>query len=588
MELCNQIAAGEVVERPASALKELVENSLDAGAGIIEARLDNGGQSLIRVWDDGDGIPADQLELAVTRHATSKISRPEDLENIVSYGFRGEALASIAAVSRFRLVSVHASNSDGMARGVEMEHGRGVTSSVANLTRGTLVEVRDLFANVPARLKFLKSPSSEFKRAQNWLARLALVREETGFSLSAGERETLRFLPGQNTRSRLRKLWPGDVTDALLEVNASRHDIRVRGFAAPPRLRQPRADRVWFYVNGRAVSDKRLLAAVKEAYKGRIDTRDYPQLVLFLEINPSEVDVNAHPAKTEARFRNEAAVFSAVFDALGRAFEKDSVFPAANFESRPEGFWGAIDNPPVIEKRDTPETSGTSASGVYSVGEPRLFEEDFFSSSPRELREEFAPTYERTQAKPDATSPIRERPGADYLGQIADTYLLLRDDDGSLLILDQHAVHERVIFDKLKNSSDKAPAQTLALPVELFLDGPSRERFAEIAPWLQKFGFVCSVADGALDVTAIPQTLGRAEAVDFLRECLNGGRDDPDDLFAGMACRSAVKAGQKLSADEAVELACLWRENAAEFCPHGRPCALRWNVAALEKLFKRR
>lgn len=597
-ELCNQIAAGEVVERPASVLKELVENSLDAGASQIDTRLDNGGQSLIRVRDDGSGIPGDELKLAVTRHATSKIGSIGDLEKITSYGFRGEALPSIASVSRFRIVSITtADRASGVAHSLEVNYGSCAPVGVASLPRGTLVEARDLFAQTPARLKFLKSAASELKRAQNWLTRLSLARLSTGFSFSAGEREILRFPQNQTLSSRLRQIWPAEIVEEMIEVDSTLHGITIRGLAAPPHLCQPRADRVLFYVNSRAVGDKRLLTAVREAYKGRITTRDYPQLALFLEINPAEVDVNAHPAKTEVRFQNEAAIFSAVFGALGRAFDKKSFFQSERViptPPQPDGFWGKIDKPPLLERLERKdEYPPAEWVAEFAAKEPA---ETDIPGKIYPAAEEIA-DYEPFGKTPDAPGVLlsggkeKYQPAGkfEYLGQIANTYLIMREGGDCLALIDQHAAHERVIYNRLKSGNPGGEAQQLLMPIDLSLEGLAKERLVELEPLLKNFGFEFSQEDGYLRASAIPPLLERGEARDFLREALAGIKDNPDALFASMACKAAIKAGQKLCADEALELLRQWLDTPmAEFCPHGRPCVLRWNSVDLEKLFKRR
>lgn len=608
--LCNQIAAGEVVERPASVVKELVENSLDAGASQIDVRLDNGGQTLISVRDDGFGIPAGELELSVTRHATSKISTPEDLENISSYGFRGEALPSIASVSRFRIVST-CRNEGGVAHCLEVEHGRVASSSIAALPIGTLVEVRDLFANMPARLKFLKSPSTELKRAQTWLARLALARTGTGFTLCTGERQIIRFHQDQDLRSRLRNFWPEEIVDEMVAFDSVLHGIGIHGLAAPPHLRQPRADRMLFYVNGRAVNDKRLLSAARDAYKGRLLSRDYPQLVLFVEINPAEVDVNVHPAKTEVRFRNEAAIFSAVFGALGNAFQQTTPFTPLETGMEPtpkaDGFWGKMDRPSLVSPREKRKDEGTWDYYPAEENRPDI------ESAPPGIHEDAAGYRKAPYSAGEASEPMadelvdqqlvhNDEYGAEnilpargkaansfaYLGQIAMTYLVLRDETGAMLLLDQHAAHERVLCERIERRSFGA-AQCLMMPLEMCVAECENEYLESAASLLDDFGFRYTREGSRLVVKAIPPILSLTEAREFLSEILSGRKSDAKGIFASLACRAAIKAGQKLSQDEAMELVEQWAatEN-AQFCPHGRPCVLRWDAAALEKLFKRR
>ncbi len=663
-ELCNQIAAGEVVERPASVVKELVENSLDAGADMIDVRLDNGGQGLIRVQDNGTGIAREEMSLAVTRHATSKIASLEDLERIRSYGFRGEALPSIASVSRFSLTSAArtADGGDAEAWHMELEFGRCVGEGPAALHRGTVIEVRDLFANVPARLKFLKTPATEFKRAQEWLTRLALARPKVGFRLASGsasgsERECLRFLPGQDVRTRLGVIWPELIMEALRPFDGERHGVRAHGFAALPEVAQLRGDRILLYVNGRIVSDKRLLAAVREAYKGRLTSRDYPQVILFVEMDAAEVDVNVHPAKSEVRFRDESAVFSAVLHAVQSALTTPleaslgdrapavdahpvEVPQASLLPPRPRGFWGTVDHAPIMADRfarsDAPD--GDVWEVRQSAPRPQPDEDDGAMTAPPPFRSGLAeapaafgesalPPQVETPVPPSArpakdvspavsvtASPVAEAAVAEavteapapvsiqegdatplrigefcYLGQVADTYLVVRDREGALLLIDQHAAHERVLYARLRRGAFSGTGQCLALPLELALHPAEQERAYALQETLAHMGFEVELAQGALLARSIPPSLNRAEARDFLREALAGRKDDLAAMFISLSCKGAIKAGQRLAPDEAAGLLQQWLETPErDYCPHGRPAVLRWDAGALERLFKRK
>lgn len=573
------------MERPASVLKELVENSLDAGATQIDTRLDNGGQALTRVQDNGRGIPAAELELAVTRHATSKIASLEDLDSIMSYGFRGEALPSIASVSQFRIISACPQDGlpEGVASSLTVAYGKNGVVEPAALPKGTVVEARDLFANMPGRLKFLKQPASELKRAQLWLTRLALAKPETGFSLCAGERQVLRFNQGETLRQRLRHIWPANIVDELLPLAATLHGIAVSGYAAPPQLGQTRPDRMFFYVNGRAINDRRLQAAVREAYRGRQISRDYPQLALFLDINPADVDVNAHPAKTEVRFRNEAAIFSAVLGALGSAFQAASRIsfsappqPAPQPGSLPRpGFWGELDRDVIMPgQKAAPGPAYEKAAPAKPACMPAA-------------RPEFSPP--TPLAETSASYGKGETPLPAYLGQVAGTYLIL-SDGAALTLLDQHAAHERVLYHRFASGAMNGAGQRLIVPIELPFDQAMREALAPARRELEKLGFHFQTGENRpLLVDMICPLLGRLEAREFLLEVLDGRKDGMADIFSSMACHAAIKAGQKLGRDEALELLSEWRKTPdAEYCPHGRPCVLRWDGQALERMFKRR
>ena len=669
--LRNQIAAGEVVERPASVLKELLENSLDAGATDIAVTLEDGGQSLLAVRDNGHGLPAGELELAVTRHATSKLASFAELLNVASYGFRGEALPSIASVSDLLLESAFAGdNADapdaGQAAFIRVRHGETVASGPSALHAGTLVTVRELFANVPARLKFLKSPATELKRCQETLIRLALARPDVTFGLSVSDgsgksRELLRLGAGLSLVERVSRIWPEQVAQGLIPVDGERHGVRVRGLVSLPRLAQARGDRLLLYVNKRPVNDRLLLRALREAYKGRLTSREYPQAVLFLEITPHEVDVNVHPAKSEVRFRDERAVFSAVLKSVenalaahdpvfagpgagvsedvpfagggalfpplhqGRLYPAGGDFPAgapasesaaaplpaggqsarpdarpderpdARPEARPDGFWGSLDRPRLV---DAPARSGAG----FSDEEEAADFSDSGRAGPGDAVSEAAAAY-RADAWPGAARPAPAAPGRAApdgdgypvrvegllcLGQLADTYLLLLHGD-NLLLLDQHAAHERVLLHSLERQTGAAQSQLLALPDELPLHPAELARLQEMFPRLTRIGYSLESRERGVSVLGVPPLLGRAQGLSLLRDILADRTDGMDDLLHLMACRSAIKAGQRLTGDEAAGLLARWLATPdRSFCPHGRPTVLSFAPADLEKMFKRK
>lgn len=608
-ELANQIAAGEVVERPASVLKELLENSLDAGATSIEAAIEGGGQALLMVRDNGCGIPRDELELAVTRHATSKIAQFADLAGILSFGFRGEALPSIASVSRLTLTATDPATAE--AAFVSVEHGRITARGPAALTRGTKVEVRDLFANVPARLKFLKTPATEARRCQEVLFRLALARPDVRLTLSVSGREAANFPAGQDLAGRLAAAWPPAAVEGLIPLDTGPGPLRLSGLVGHPRAAQARADRILLYVAGRPVSDRLLLTALREAYSGRLLAREYPQAVLFFDLPPDEADVNVHPAKNEVRFRDERGVFGFVRRAVDAAL------------SRAEAAFAPAGARPGAESALREET-GAYAARPEPGQRPRLFpapagqdkfatRADFAAESGREEPAWLWPGPAETTAQPGpgagppcpappdhlpsavengapAPAPAELRPGLAYLGQVAGTYLVLAEAGGGLALVDQHAAHERALFAALRRGALRGESRPLALARDLALHPAEAERLDALWPQLKELGFSLErPAPDRLALTATPGSLAPGQAVEFVRDALAGKAGSMEDLWSLLACKAAVKAGAALARDEALALLDAWLgAEDRDYCPHGRPVLVRFAPADLEKLFKRR
>lgn len=624
--LRNQIAAGEVVERPASVLKELVENSLDAGATRVDVTLEGGGASLLTVQDDGHGIPVDELALAVTRHATSKLSSVSELFTVASYGFRGEALPSVASVAELALTS-----SFRPENGVQQEAGRIEVAfgevrgqGPAALARGTRVEMRRLFAATPARLKFLKSEATEAKRCQETLMRMSLARPDVAFSLTIGGREAFRLPQGEDLPSRLARFWPPQVMAGLRPFDRTHgphgaHGIgdeamRASGLAGLPSHAQNRPDRMLFYVNGRPVNDRLLLRAVRDAYKGRILSGEHPQIALFLTLPPSEVDVNVHPAKLEVRFRDEGAVIALVRLALEPVAGQDALSEA------PAGY--------AAEPPQAPSFGGQGGGGGWSRpgghsgssggwgDKPGLWRAARdFAAPPGERYERevplpiapptpgsHAPDGERPAAAPasapifGASAPVSlSRGGLEYLGQIAGTYLALRQGGpggaGRLVLVDQHAAHERVILTAMRAARTAGHSQPLAVPLTLPLHAAEAERARELLPGLREAGFLADLErnGSALAVLGVPPTLAPGKAAELLRELFADQGGGLEELWTMLSCKSAIKAGTELAPDEALALLEAWLSDSdRDHCPHGRPVAVTWGGADLESFFKRK
>jgi len=611
--LQNQIAAGEVVERPSSVVKELVENSLDSGADRVQVAIEGGGLSLIAVTDNGRGMEPGELRLALTRHATSKLAAVEDLESLATFGFRGEALPSIASVSRFRVSSKSEDNPD--AHFLEMLHGEVTQEGPAALGRGTQIEVRDLFANVPARLKFMKSQTTEIKRCQEVVERVALARLDVSFKFLVGERTALRFVAGQDLLARLGVIWPPAVVQALTPVEAQMHGNRVTGFAGLPHAGQARADRMLFYVNGRPVQDRVLLRAVRDAYKGRMLSREYPVAALFLTVGPGEADVNVHPAKTEVRFRDERLIFTLARAAVARALDcgapSERMRSILDGENAPDLSQGPLLSQGEIGSHDAPEPPAVSLESrrlaPYQQYLAEVARETDVSRESRTLDRRQEPPglrespaaygdreerVEKTQDKGPGPSPSRmsrAKPGMEYLGQVAGTYLVLRLGSEGLALVDQHAAHERILFEKMKTANTRGQSQPLAMGFEMSLHSSEAKKLTDLWTDLTGLGFTMqSAKPGVVAVRGIPPLLSTGQAKEFLREILSGQARSMDDLWAVMSCKAAIKAGDTLADGEALALVEAWGEiSDRDYCPHGRPVVVTWDTAELEKLFKR-
>lgn len=603
--VADMIAAGEVVERPASVVKELIENSLDAGAPNIEVSVAGAGGVLVAVSDDGDGMgPEDALQ-SLRRHATSKIRSAEDLERIGTLGFRGEALASIAAVSRLSIVT-RVRGSDEAVR-VLAEGGRVSEPECAAGAPGTTVEVRDLFFNTPARKKFLKSDATELKNISDAVLKTALAHPETGFKLSNEGRQVMNFPPGQTLRDRASQAL-NCRSPIYWHVSSEGERSLAFAFTSPSDV-NGRRDALKLFVNRRPVNDRILFSAVMDGYRGRMPEGRYPLAVLWINLPPGEVDVNVHPAKREVRFAEEGSVFRWVAGNVGRALSA-SPWAVSGGEwpvDVPEmaGYGGNVPSgEPEGERR------GRVAQAVRSYGERNssataLPLPDFRGGrgyGRNEARLPSAPQYadgawERPSV-PEELHPVFG--GLRYLGNFDATYLVFEDGRSrELVLLDQHAAHERLIYEKLlKGSRARNASQKLLVPVVVEFPHPVRDLFEERSRLFEEAGLRAELfGSTALSVMEAPPGLNSQAISEIADEILNSG-DDPaskgadargEDVMARAACRAAVKAGKALLPSEAEELVRLLSglENPA-VCPHGRPVLVRMGVYQIEKLFRRR
>jgi DNA mismatch repair protein MutL len=603
ISLVNRIAAGEVIERPASVVKELVENALDAGASHIRVEIEDGGRELVRVIDDGGGIPAEQLPLAFAEHATSKIRNDDDLFHITTMGFRGEALASIGAVAQVRLVSRVAGS-----EAHELDNQGGQISAVraASGNVGTTIEVRNLFFNTPARRKFLKGTSTELGHISEMMLRLALPYPQVVFTLKHGPK-TLLDLPAQSAAERLLAAWPEEFHRQRLDIDACDGELRLSGIIGTPELARPTGKYQYVFLNGRFIRDRFIQHAAREAYRGLTEPGRQPAVVLLLNLPPQDVDVNVHPTKIEVRFKDSGRIHALVFSGLREKLNSSELTPSATAQSLSQADpqrQGMREKLAAFFRQLPPDALGDSgpapAAPPLDWGRP-------LAPAPH-------PTFAPAAASPLPSMPVASAPltppsdgpqrtfspnSRPPAIQLHNTYLVAESDEG-MIIIDQHALHERVMYEELRARLGRGPleSQRLLIPPSLTATPRQMALLEQITPLLQRLGIeIAPFGPDSVAIQAFPSFLSRLDPEAFVRELLERGEQELLDLHEEellhelldmMACKAAVKAGDPLSPAEIEAL--LQRRDLVDRssnCPHGRPTTLRLTLGDLEKQFKR-
>jgi DNA mismatch repair protein MutL len=633
--LVNRIAAGEVIERPASVVKELVENALDAGATHITVEVEDGGRELIRVIDDGAGIPPDELALAFASHATSKLESDEDLFRIATMGFRGEALASIGAVSYARILSrvrdtSAGAPSDGNAYEIHDRGGAISDVQAAAGNAGTVVEVRNLFYNTPARRKFMKGSQTEFGYISETFLRTALPHPKGAFTLSHNGRVILD-LPATSEEDRWLAAWPEEFREQRLPIQSRDAELRLRGIVGLPELARPTPKYQFLFLNGRPIRDRFVQHALRESFRGLTEPGRYPAAILLLEVPPGDVDVNVHPTKSEVRFRDSGRIHGLVQAVVREKLLASDLAPVAlpmrsdaddaerrSMQEKLAAFFkGEFPNAePTAPAFPSPGTPGEgqgegSPSSPLDVGRWTLNVESCtqlpLSNEQRVQRptsDAQRPTFNHQQ-EPSPLPPPGVPGGGDAAPratpaiQLHNSYLVAESDDG-LIIIDQHALHERIMFEELMARMTRGALESQRLLIPATIPASSRQvaMLDQIGPLLARLGIeVSAFGPDIVAVQAFPSFLERLDPAEFVRELLERGEQELLDLHEEellheildmMACKAAVKAGDPLTAAE-IEALLSRRElvERSSNCPHGRPTTLRLSLRDLEKQFKR-
>jgi DNA mismatch repair protein MutL len=579
-EVASQIAAGEVIERPASVVKELLENSIDAEARLIAIQIDDAGKRLIEVADDGCGIQAQELALAVERHATSKLENADDLFKIHTLGFRGEALASIGSVARLTITSRPVESEVGAL--LQVEGGLGASVQATGSPIGTVVRVENLFFNVPARLKFLKTDTTERRQIDTLVTRYALAYPNIRFQLKQDGKPALQTSGNGKRREVLAALYGVDVARQMLEVLAEEEGLSIQGYISPTALTRSNRREIVFFVNGRPVQDAALVAALIKAYHTLLMVGRYPLGVLFLETLPEEVDVNVHPTKAEVRFRDPSRVFSGVQAAVRRALLAHTPVPRLNNQLRWTPGWDTPAQRPYPDWQMAQEAGDQATSDNFPMDDSRQ------PAFPAEAEKHL----------PQPGLPGAHIPLLRLVGQIVSAYLVAEGPDG-LYLIDQHAAHERVLFERfMAQRNGEISSQVLLQPATIELPAAGARLLEPQLPMLQRLGFEVEIfGSNTFLVRAIPNLLSGSDPAAALRVLVEDFEEDETPLreeveariIARVCKRAAVKAGHTLSPEEQKALlADLEACQSPRTCPHGRPTMIHLSVDLLERQFGRR
>ena len=611
----NKIAAGEVVERPASVVKELIENSIDAGAKRIEIEIVNGGKSLIRVTDDGCGMSKDDAALSIRRHATSKLSTVQDLQNISTLGFRGEAVPTIASVSKFTLQTRRAE--DELGTKIKIEGGKILDNIEVGCKVGTTVLAEELFFNTPARLKFLKTTQTEANKIHDFIVKLSLSRPEIAFKFINGNRTALTTPGNGNVFDALTSIYGGEMTSALIETNFETADLKLSGYISKPNFLKTYRNWQTFIINGRVVASRTISKAVDDAYRALIPRGGYPLAVFKIDVPQNSIDVNVHPQKAELKFEDEGKIFKAVYhavkDAVTEAKENVDSHDLKKVATAPDNFHYEPLNLNLHEKKSAPQKTSTPAEKNF-VTEKNFDDKNFTTDfdddeilssenfSAEFSEEDFVEENNFVEEKKSAEEKFAEK--LQPIGQVALCYIVAQSDS-DLYLIDQHAAHERILFDKLSSYAGQIPAQQLLIHRILNFDSRESEVIEKYLELFAELGFGMELAGrNEFRLTEIPADASDTDAEEMVREIISSLPEDStfadeerradisrnirQKVLAITACRAAIKAGQKLNEKQMqIILDDLSKTPNPYTCPHGRPTIIKFSADDLAKMFKR-